>query len=149
MADAVDVRLRQATDADLAFLWRVQCEAMRPHVERVLGVWDEVSRRERFDQSTEPLTHEVVEVEGEPVGCQWIRRHPDALELVRLYLLPAAQGRGIGTYLMTHLCRQAAELGLAVRLRVLHGNPAMSLYRRLGFSVTRESKTHLYMERTV
>ena len=143
-----EVRLRPAVEGDVKFVRRVQREAMQPHVERTYGAWDEDAQRARFDSSTVPGTHEIIELGGDPVGCQWIRRHPDALELVRLYVLPAFQGRGIGTHLLSRLCDHARQLGLPVRLRVLRVNPAQALYRRLGFAVVQETDTHLYMERT-
>jgi len=145
---ASDVHLRPATEADVDFVLHVQREAMRPHAERAYGAWDEAARLARFDRATVPA-HEIVEIGGEPVGCQWVRRHPDALELVRLYLLPAFQGRGIGTRLVTELGERARRLGLPLRLRVMRVNRAQDLYRRLGFQVVRETDTHLYMERPV
>lgn len=145
--EASRISLRPATALDLEFLRRVRREAMRPHVERAWGSWDENVQRRRFYETTDPTTHEVIEVSGESVGCQWVRQHPDALELVRLYLLPEAQGRGIGTHLVTTLCQLAARQGLLVRLRVMRVNQAQRLYRRLGFKVVRETETHLLMER--
>jgi ribosomal protein S18 acetylase RimI-like enzyme len=147
--EAAKISLRPANARDMEFLRRVHREAMRPHVERTWGSWDEGVQRKRFYESTDPATHEVIEVSGEPVGCQWVRQHPDALELVRLYLLPEAQGRGIGTHLVTALCQQAARQGLIVRLRVMRVNQAQRLYRRLGFKVVGETETHLLMERAV
>jgi ribosomal protein S18 acetylase RimI-like enzyme len=119
---------------------------MRPHVERAFGPWDEEAQRRRFYQSTDPATHDIVELDGRPVGCQWIRQHPGALELVRLYLLPEVQGRGIGTQLTAQLCERASRSGLVLRLRVLRVNPAERLYRRLGFEVVGETESHLLME---
>ncbi|MHC4955727.1 MAG: GNAT family N-acetyltransferase [Planctomycetota bacterium] len=141
------IRLRPATRADLGFLRDVQFAAMRPHVERVYGAWDVEAQRERFHANTDPASHTVIEWDGEPVGCQWVRRHEDALELVRLYLLPAAQGCGIGTYLVKRLIAEAGTADLPVRLRVLKGNPARRLYERLGFVVIGETETHDSMER--
>jgi len=143
------ITLRPAITSDMVFLRRVHREAMRPHVEGTWGSWDEDVQRRRFYESTDPATHEIIEVSGEPVGCQWVRQHPDALELVRLYLLHEAQGHGIGTHLVTALCQQAARQGLLVRLRVMRVNQAQRLYRRLGFKVVGETETHLYMERAV
>lgn len=119
---------------------------MRPHVERAFGVWDEAAQRTRFDETTDPAAHEIVALDGRPVGCQWVREHPDALELVRLYLLPEVQGKGIGTGLVRRLCERAARSGRVVRLRVFRVNPARDLYLRLGFGVVGETETHLLME---
>lgn len=140
------VHFRPGTAADLEFLRTLQRETMRPHVERAVGRWDETLQAERFYASTDPATHTVVELAGAPVGCQWVRRHADALELVRLYVAPEAQGRGLGTFLVRKLLAEAAQEGLPTRLRVLRGNPARRLYARLGFVVTGEAKTHVVME---
>ncbi len=44
------------------------------------------------------------------------------------------RGLGIGTQALEFFARQAKELGVsAVHLEVNHGNPAIDLYRRLGF----------------
>ena len=140
------IQLRQATSDDLEFLRTVHREAMRPHIERAWGDWDEAFQRDRFYRSTDPLTHQVIELSGVPVGCQWVRPHPDALELVRIYLLPEAQCQGIGTTLVRNLLDEARETRQPVRLRVLKVNPAKDLYLRLGFAITGETETHYQME---
>ncbi len=145
--EAAKISLRRATASDMEFLRCVHREAMRPHIERTWGSWNEDDQRRRFYESTDPATHEIIEVSGEPVGCQWVRQQPGALELVRLYLLPEAQGIGIGTHLVAALCERAERRGLPVRLRVMRVNRAQRLYRRLGFKVVGETETHLLMER--
>ena len=144
--DADSIRLRPARYDELEFLRTVHREAMRPHVERTWGSWDEALQTRRFFEKTDPTTHEVIELEGTPIGCQWVRRHPDALELVRLWILPAAQGRGIGTLLVRRVLADAGRTGLRVRLKVMKVNPAHRLYRRLGFVVAGETETHFLME---
>lgn len=146
MIDPASIRLRPATHGDLEFLYRVQHDAMRPHIERVYGAWDEEERRKRFHAKTDPASHDIIELDGERVGCQWVRREPDALFLVRIYLMPAVHGQGIGTHVVELLLDRARHESLPVRLRVLKGNPAKRLYERLGFTVTREIETHDYME---
>jgi ribosomal protein S18 acetylase RimI-like enzyme len=121
-------------------------EAMRPHVEATYGSWDEPARQQRFREKTDPTTHEVIELSGKPVGCQWVRRHADALELVRLYLVPEAQGRGVGTLLVRRLLDEALSSVRKVRLQVMKVNPARRLYRRLGFRTVAETETHYRME---
>jgi GNAT superfamily N-acetyltransferase len=44
------------------------------------------------------------------------------------------RGRGIGTRVLDFFAEQAKQLGIAViHLEVNHGNPAIELYRRMGF----------------
>lgn len=140
-------QLRAGVAEDLEFLWRLHRAAMGPHVERAFGAQDEQAWRERVLSRTDPTAHEIVEVTGEPVGCQWIRAHEGELELVRLYLLPEAQGKGIGTRLVSSLCERADREGLPVRLRVLQVSLARRLYERHGFAVVGEADSHFQMRR--
>ena len=72
---------------------------------------------------------------------------PDAVKLHRVFLLPEAQGRGIGTRLVEEVLAASRATRRPVRLRVLRVNPARRLYERLGFKVTGETETHFEMER--
>jgi GNAT superfamily N-acetyltransferase len=144
--DASRIELRKGEKRDFEFLWRLQCESMRPNVERQFGPWNEAFQRELFDSSTDPASHEIIELDHEPIGCQWVRCHSDALELVRLQLLPAAQRRGIGTELIQRLLRRAVVARVPVRLQVFCTSPARDLYARLGFRTVSRTATHESME---
>src|SRR5271165_3544536 len=58
-----------------------------------------------------------------------------------------SRGRGIGTRLIEDLRERGVRLGKPVTLEVIHGNPAKSLYLRLGFRPTGEDldKTHMIL----
>lgn len=137
---------RPATAADLEFLYRLTRESLGPYVVQTYGPWNDAERRERFFRETKVETHEIVELDGEPVGCLCTSSSPDALQLHRVFLLPAVQGRGIGTGLVREVLAAARASARPVRLRVLRVNPARRLYERLGFEVTGESETHYLME---
>jgi len=141
--------MRPASAENFEFLWRLQCEAMRPNVERQFGAWDEAFQRELFEKNTDPLLHEIIELNREPVGCQWVRALPEALELERLHLLPEVQGRGLGSLLMERLIARASAAGLSVRLQVFRTSPAQRFYARLGFRTLEKSESHETMERAV
>ena len=48
-------------------------------------------------------------------------------------LAPGHRGRGHGTALLREVMSEGADAGLPVTIHVESTNPAMSLYRRLGF----------------
>jgi GNAT superfamily N-acetyltransferase len=137
---------RPATAGDLEFLYRLTRESLGPWVIQTFGPWDDAAQRERFFRETLVETHEVVERDGEPIGCLCTSIQPGALKLHRVFLLPAAQGRGLGTALVREVMAAARARGLPLRLRVLRVNPARNLYERLGFRVTGETETHFEME---
>lgn len=52
-----------------------------------------------------------------------------------LYIAPSMRGRGIGAQVLSLVEHEARARGLArLYLEVAHGNPALSLYRRAGFT---------------
>jgi putative acetyltransferase len=62
---------------------------------------------------------------------------PDGVcELVKMYLLPAARGVGLGTQLINHCLQQAKENGFTkVYLETMNElKPALKVYERLGFN---------------
>ncbi len=137
---------RPATADDLEFLYCLTRESLGPWVIRTFGPWDDAAQRERFFRETIVETHEVVVRDGEPVGCLCTSVQPDALKLHRVFLLPAAQGHGLGAALVREVMAAARARGLPLRLRVLRVNPARRLYERLGFEVTGQTATHFEME---
>ncbi len=73
---------------------------------------------------------------GRPVGCGGIKRLDDeAAELKRIYLGPAARGRGVGRRLLEELERHARVLGYAyLRLDTGDRQPeALALFRSAGY----------------
>ncbi len=139
------LRLRTARADDLEFLFELLKRALGAYVEATFGAWKEEEQRERFFATTDPETHQVVELAGRPIGCLKVTRKVEEIRLQRVFLLPEFQGRGIGTHLVEALLAEAREAGLPLRLRVFRVNPAQELYRRLGFEVVGETETHILM----
>jgi ribosomal protein S18 acetylase RimI-like enzyme len=72
-----------------------------------------------------------------PLGCGALRTfETDVGEIKRLYVRPAARGRGVGAALLTALLAQAEAFGFArVRLDTAPElTAALALYRRFGFT---------------
>jgi GNAT superfamily N-acetyltransferase len=77
---------------------------------------------------------EVVELMGEPVGRLVTDVGDRCVTYVDIALLPQAQGRGLGTRLMTSALEEPRRLGLPARVNVLEQNVAsLKLWDRLGF----------------
>ena len=65
---------------------------------------------------------------------------------IPIYILPEYQNHGIGTYLIRQVIDNAHHEKKPVRLHVLKVNPAVGLYKRLGFRAISETDTHFVME---
>ncbi|QBY07081.1 N-acetyltransferase (plasmid) [Deinococcus metallilatus] len=88
----------------------------------------------------------VIEQGGLPVGRLYVHRREDEHRLMELTLLPACRGRGIGTALIREVMRGAAREAKPVRLHVEGFNPALRLYRRLGFVQLEERGLYWFLE---
>ncbi len=78
----------------------------------------------------------VARLEGEPVGCAALRLlDSSTAEIKRMYVRPAARGRGLGRRLLALLEQEARALG-ATRAVLETGErqgAAIGLYRALGY----------------
>lgn len=140
------LELRPAAESDFEIVFAITMATMRAYVEATWGIWDEAKHRSRIRDSFEPSTHRLVHVDGQLAGLLAAKEHAEHVQLVKVFLLPPFQGRGIGTRLVRQVMAQAASQGRPVRLRVLRVNPAQRLYLRLGFVITDETPERLYME---
>ena len=130
----------------------------------------QAERRERYDGDLEPGTKPsaadvaVVLVarddDGTPVGCGALRPlGGDAAELKRMYVVPAARGRGLAKVLLAGLEDAAAERGwTTLRLETGPRQPeAVALYTGAGYRpigafghyVRDDQDWSLYFERTL
>jgi GNAT superfamily N-acetyltransferase len=72
--------------------------------------------------------------DGTSIGRRLVDQSDDGFRLVDLAILPAWQGRGIGTQVLADLAQQSRETGVKLSLRIVKENPALRLYCRLGFA---------------
>lgn len=140
----MEISLRPATDSDYDFLWWLHGATMRTYVEAIWG-WDEALQSQYFQDRFDPARLQIVERAGEAIGYISAERHEEFIFLSSVEIAPGLQGQGIGTRLIRDLQGEAERQCVPVRLRVLQGNPARSLYERLGFLATGETETHTMM----
>ncbi|WP_347336836.1 GNAT family N-acetyltransferase [Bradyrhizobium embrapense] len=76
---------------------------------------------------------------GEDIGRLYLDRWPSEHCVIDIAFLPEHRGSGLGGALMRDLLDEADRAGKAMTIHVEKFNPAMRLYRRLGF-VTEEDK---------
>jgi GNAT superfamily N-acetyltransferase len=87
----------------------------------------------------------IIIADGQDVG--WIQEQVEdrTINLGSFYVMPAMQGRGIGTKVLNILLTCAADQSKAMTLAVVKINPARYFYEKRGFRITHEDQHKFYM----
>lgn len=141
-AAAAGLSFRPITDADLPFLSRLYASTRME--ELAVTDWSG-AQKAAFLQSQFDAQHAhyqkhyagsdflVIAHGAESIGRLYLARWTSEHRIVDIALLPGHRRAGLGTALVADLLDEAARAGKAVTIHVEKFNPAMSLYRRLGF----------------
>jgi ribosomal protein S18 acetylase RimI-like enzyme len=141
-------RFRRFTDADLPFLARVYAStraeelAATPLTDAMKAAFlaEQFRLQHAHYQKYYPAADWLVTAHGrEDIGRLYIERWPTQHRIIDIALLPEHRGAALGTALLRDLMDEAAAVGKDVSIHVEKLNPAMRLYRRLGFK-TEEDK---------
>ncbi|MCP3711065.1 GNAT family N-acetyltransferase [Paraburkholderia sp. CNPSo 3274] len=137
--------LRAATAADEPFLFDLRRATMDEHLERARESTDEHAHWKRLRYRDDDAY--VICCGAEKLGLFKFFRDPHEWTIVQIQILPEHQGRGIAAHLLGDFLRQADDARVPVKLSVLKGNRAISLYQRFGFQVINTTDTSLQMRR--
>ncbi len=146
-AAALGLSYRPITPADIGFLCALYHSTREAELARV--PWSEAEKQSFITQQFEAQhshyqTHYpeaewlVIERAGRPVGRLYIERWAAEDRIIDIALIPAARGAGLGRAILSDVVADAASTGRCVGIHVEKTNPAMTLYRRLGFRVVED-----------
>jgi ribosomal protein S18 acetylase RimI-like enzyme len=150
--------LRPQTDADLEFLADLYGGTREEELKQTDWT-DEVKRhfcRSQFDAQCEhyaqyypDATFDVIEQNGVPVGRLYVyRADPHDVRIVDISLVAEARGTGLGTELLLEIMRESELAGKSLSIHVERFNPALRLYKRLGFEHVDEHGVYYLMRWT-
>ena len=136
------LRFRRQTESDLPFLNRLY--ALIRQQELAVVPWSD-AQKAAFLESQFRAQHAhyqtyypnadwlVTAHHGEDIGRLYIERWPTQHRIIDIAFVPEHRGKGFGTALLRDLLDEASAAGKTVSIHVEKLNPAMGLYRRLGF----------------
>lgn len=142
---AIDYRAE--TPTDLPFLTRLYRSTREAELNRV--PWPEAEKQNFIEmqfraQHSHYKTHYpealwlVIERDQTAIGRLYLERWSNEHRIIDIALCPEARGQGFGAAILQDVMEEAAIAGKAVGIHVEKSNPAMTLYRRLGFQVSED-----------
>jgi ribosomal protein S18 acetylase RimI-like enzyme len=148
-------RLRAATPDDEQFLRAVYAGTRTEELARTL--WSAEQKHAFIDmQFTAQDAHyrrhyptaqySIIEVQEAPAGRLYLDRWEKEIRIIDIALLPEYRRAGIGTKLLHELQDEARATGKALTIHVEKFNPALRLYRRLGFQKIEDRGVYLFLE---
>jgi GNAT superfamily N-acetyltransferase len=137
---------RPALESDAAFCREVHHRAYRDVCVRQFGPWSETAQDLFFQDNWDSGGFEIILYDGKPCGYARIEARSQELLVHELVIDPGSQNRGIGSFLLREVIAQAQTFSLPIRLRALHRNRALELYRRFGFKESGLTDTHTLLE---
>jgi ribosomal protein S18 acetylase RimI-like enzyme len=128
------MEVASASAVDLPFLIWLHQTVMRPYVEPIWG-WDPHIQEDFVKSELARGKTSCISSAGNRLGMIEVNVNHDCWEVRNIRIAPDAQGRGLGTMLLTAVMRASFDDGKPVSLRVFRTNlRAISLYQKLGFS---------------
>lgn len=125
--------LAPVADEDFEAMLALRIEALRESLER-LGRFNPDVARARLKSQFRPEWMQHLVVDGERVGYFTVEPRDGELRLHHLYLRPAAQGQGVGAWVLDLI----KSRGLLITLAALRDSRANDFYRRHGFRAVEE-----------
>jgi GNAT superfamily N-acetyltransferase len=142
----METTTRPACSEDTAFAREVHHLAYRDAVERQFGPWDEAQQDALFQEDWDSTEHDMLLCDGVPCGFVSVEECPGCLHVRQLVIHPDFQRRGIGAAFVRGVMRVAAARRIPVRLGTFQKNTAVEFYRKLGFTESDRTDTHVLLE---
>ncbi len=153
-----NVTLRNIGSEDMDFLYRLYASTREDEL-APLG-WPD-AQKEAFLRMQFNAQHsyymeqyakakfQIIVLEQEPVGRLYTDVWEDEIRLIDIALMPEHRNKGIGSYYLQKVIDEGERAGLPVRIHVERFNPALRMYKRLGFEKIGDTGVYYLMERRV
>lgn len=154
-AAALGITYRPLCSEDLPFLANLYRSTRETELSRTPWTEDEKqafigmqfeAQHRHYQQHYPDALWMVIEKGSVPVGRLYLERWTNEHRIIDIALVPEAQGHGIGSAILEDLIDEAEQAGKTLSIHVEKENPAMRLYRRLGFEQREDKGVYDLME---
>lgn len=133
-------------NSDYEFIFKTKKICYKKYVEENFGEWNDKTQYEMLDKFLDETKDKIkiILVNGNQAGFTNGKIiDNDNYEQGNICILPEYQNRGIGTSILKNTINKYKNKNIV--LRVFKQNRAQELYKRLGFEIFDETKSHYKM----
>jgi ribosomal protein S18 acetylase RimI-like enzyme len=138
----MDYTTRPATAEDYDFCYALTKTNMLELFTRHWGGWDS----SKFCDGFKEENIQIIISGGKPLGYYSLVINEDSIFLDNIQISEAARGQGIGKAILAEIIEASGSKDLT--LTTFSDNPALNLYKRLGFLITDQSGATVKMKRS-
>lgn len=145
-----DLKLRLFSEKDIPFLKKVYFSTREEELKQVSGWSNEMktafltqqfnAQHDYYQKNYVGASFFVVENKKESIGrLYYIEDFVGTIRIIDIALLPKFQKKGLGTSILNGILERAKTINQPVTIHVESFNPAMELYKKLGFQKISET----------
>jgi RimJ/RimL family protein N-acetyltransferase len=150
------ITLRKVSDSDAQLL--LELYASTREAELSMTPWSEeqksafvrmqfAAQAQAYSAQHPCATHEVICLDGRPVGRLYLDRQPDRFDILDITIAPAFRNAGIGSQVLKDILQDADQARAGVCIYVETFNRSLRLFERLGFRAAAGQDFYIRLER--
>jgi len=139
------IYLRPCKSNDVDYILNLSKETMHNVVQ---ATWPEPSKQDAYFKALEfnEKNTYIIHDKEQNLGRISLDIDENNIYINGIHLSRSGQGKGIGSFLLNTVVKQAKKDNKSVSLRVLKTNPAANLYQKLGFKIQEETPERYKMK---
>lgn len=139
---------KNGNQEEIQFIYNLKKEVYMKYVERLYGEWNEENQKKLFERFMKENSKniELIYIKDELVGFYNGKdKDNNIFEIGNICIKPEYQNKGIGTAVLKEKLFENKDKEII--LQCFKDNPAIKLYKRLGFKKIDETETHFIMKK--
>ena len=104
------------------------------------------AQHQYYQDEFQQASFELILLNANPIGRLYLDKRQDEYRIVDIALIPEMRNKGLGTRILNQIIREAHSMKLPVKIHVEYNNPALKLYKKLGFEKLEETGVYYLME---
>jgi ribosomal protein S18 acetylase RimI-like enzyme len=130
--------LRAAEHSDYEFARQLYLATMKSLLSQ-LGAWDREEFEKRIRESFRPDEFQIIVHGNENIGFLHLIETATDIKIAQIHLTHPYRRRGIGSKILTQIIGRADAEHKTMSLSAPRNNPAIHLYKRLGFTISMDN----------